>query len=111
MANNRHVYQQVNNVSINKKQLLEIATNQALNEQDLRVLICLFTELNGWIEPKNTRQIKDPRNYKKIDKGQIADLLGIRKKDVKKSIKKLMDACLIEPGDSDTVINGYRFTF
>lgn len=111
MANTNYVYQQTRNVSISKEKLLEIATNDDLTETDLRVLFCLFTELNGWVEPKNTRQIKDPLNFKIIDKDKIAKCLSIKKKEVKKSINHLMDNFLIEPGDSETVVNGYRFTF
>lgn len=110
MANNRAVYQQVTNVSINKDKLIDIATNGQLTETDLRVLLCLFTELNGWVDsPHNTT--KDPFNFKMIDRQRIADLLGIKKKKVKESIYSLMDQRIIEPGASDTVDDGWRFTF
>lgn len=103
MANNRAVYQQVTNVSINKDKLID-------TETDLRVLLCLFTELNGWVDsPHNTT--KDPFNFKMIDRQRIADLLGIKKKKVKESIYSLMDQRIIEPGASDTVDDGWRFTF
>ena len=112
MSNNRYVYQQVTNVSINKDKLVEIATNYGLDETDLRVLLCLFTELNGWVEPmRPAREVKDPKNFKLVDKEKIADLLAIKKKRVKKALLNLEEAGLIEPGDSDTVQNGYRFTF
>lgn len=111
MANNRNVYQQLTNVSINKKQLIEISKNIALSKKDLRVLLILFTELNGWSEPKNGKEIKDPFNFKKIDIESIAETLDLKKKEVKECIRNLMDAGLIEPGDNDTVKNGYRFTF
>ena len=111
MANNRNVYQQVANVSINKNKLIEIATNYGLSSTDLRVLLCLFTELNGWTEPKNRKELKDPLNYRLIDKEKISELLDIKKKQVKESINNLMDAGLIEPGSSETVKKGYRFTF
>ena len=110
MANNKFTYQQVTNVSINKNKLVEIATNYHLSENDLRVVIVLFTELNGWRESEK-RETKDPLNFKKIDLETIGDILDMKKKDVKKSIKHLINSDLIEEGDSDTVKNGYRFRF
>ena len=114
MANNRNTYQQLTNVSINKKKLLEIASNEALDETDLRVLLCLFTELNGW-SPTDPyapgRPAVDPLNFSIIDINEIANTLDIKKKKVKRSIKNLFDLCIIEDGSSQTVSHGYRFTF
>ena len=114
MANNRNTYQQLTNVSINKQKLLEIASNIALSETDLRVLMCLFTELNGWCptDPYAPgRPATDPLNFSIIDVEKIAKTLDIKKKQVKKSIKNLFDACIIEDGSSKTISHGYRFTF
>lgn len=112
MANTRGTSQQMSNVSINKNKLIEIAGNEALSKKDLRVLLCLFTELEGYKRPeKERRDTKDPLNYKKIDARTIAEILNISKKEVKKSIENLIEADLLEPGDSGTVKNGYRFQF
>lgn len=110
MANNKYVYQQTTNVSINKEKLLEIASNQALNKKDYRVLLCLFTELNGW-SANPTPRTKDPLNYKKIDISKIADVLNLKKKEVKDCIRTLIEAEIIEEGDSETIKSGYRFLF
>ena len=110
MANNRNTYQQVRNVSINREKLLEISMNKGLSKKDLRVFLMLLTELNGWSRPKSRDQ-EDPQNFKLIDIKTISKILDMDKKDVKKSIQNLMDADIVEPGDSDTVKNGYRFQF
>lgn len=113
MANNRSTYQQQTNVSINKDMLRVIGANDNLSELDLRVLFMLFSELNGYKRPNNTsgKQEKDPLNYKKLDIEAIAMALDVKKKKVKKSIESLIDEDLVEIGSSDTVTNGYRFTF
>jgi len=108
MANNKNVYQQKENVSIPKKQLLEISQYDHLDEEDLRVLLVLFTELNGY---NYQRQVKDPENFKLIQPKAIAEALDFKPKAVKKSISHLIDAGIIEKGDSETVRGGYRFTF
>lgn len=110
MANATSVLQQTQTVSIPKAKLLDIGTNYALTETDLRVLFCLFSELNGWSESRN-RRTPDPLNYRRIDKDKIAEVLAVKKKEVKKSIEKLVDMDLLEPGSNDIVKNGYRFTF
>lgn len=110
MANNIHTYQQVRNVSINKEKLLQIASNEAISKKDFRVLLCLFTQLDGWA-PNAKKITNDPLNYKKIDVKAIASAINLDKKEVKKAINNLMDALIIEQGDSDTLKNGYRFTF
>lgn len=110
MANNRCTYQQVTNVSINKDSLLNIASDDMLSKKDYKVLLCLFTELDGWA-PSVTRYTKDPLNFKKIDIKAISQVLGIDKKEIKKSIRTLIEARIIECGDSDTLKDGYRFTF
>lgn len=110
MANNRCTYQQEHTVSIKKANLLEISQNKYLDETDLRVLLCLLTELNGWC-PSKSGMAKDPENYTKVHADRIAETLGIKKKHVKKSIDKLIDSLIIEYGSNDTVKKGYRFTF
>ena len=108
MANNKFTYQQIHNVSINKERLREIASNPYLSKTAYKVLICLFTELNGWVY---TERSNDPLNFKKVDLDSISDMLHVSKKDVKKAFKELKENDLIETGSSETVKKGYRFTF
>lgn len=110
MANNKFTYQQVSNVSINKTKLLDIAANLDFNERDLRVVLTLFTELSGWRD-SGVRGKADPLNFKRIDAEAMSDVLGIKKKEFKKSLKRLIEHGIIEEGESDTVSKGYRFTF
>ena len=110
MANNRCTYQQVTNVSINKDSLLEIAADLELTKKDYEVLLCLFTELDGWA-PSSSRYTKDPLNFKKIDVKAISEVLDLDKQELKKSIRNLIEAGIIECGDSETIKDGYRFTF
>ena len=111
MANNRCTYQQQNNVSIPKKALVDyIATNASLSKKDLRVALVLFTELDGWCEPEKSIGV-DPKNFKKIDVEKIAEVLDMKEKDVKASIKLLENELIIERGSSNVTNKGYRFTF
>lgn len=114
MANNRSTTQQQNNVTISRKELIELAKDNELYEIDYRVLLMLFSVLDGWKMPDAVVPgpvPKDPMNYKHIDVNAIADTLNVKKKDVKKSVKRLHKIGYIEQGDSDTIKNGYRFTF
>lgn len=111
MANVRNTYQQSQTVSIPRDELLDyVVYNEELTKTDLRVVLFLLTELNGWSPPKTTEGI-DPCNFKRIDEKKIAEKLYISKKDVKKSIKNLREMCIIEKGESNAVRNGYRFRF
>lgn len=111
MANNRCIYQQKETVSIPKSELMEwVIMNDNLNKKDLRVCLFLLTELDGWKEPIKGSH-NDPKNYKMIDKNQIADILDMNVKDIKKSIKTLLYYEILEKGDSNSGIDGYRFTF
>ena len=100
-------------VSVPKVPLLEkVVYNTELNERDLRVVIFLLTSLDGYnSEYGESKHRKDPYNYRNIDLHKIADELMISKKDVKKSLKKLVFTGVLERGDSSTVEDGYRFTF
>lgn len=112
MANNRCTYQQQHTVSIPKVELIDnVATNPNLGKKDLRVFLLLATQLNGWKEGSRRGTTIDPKNFVKIDTEQIADVLDMDTRDVKKSIKKLRDEYIIEKGDTDATLNGYRFTF
>ena len=111
LSNHNYTYQQTRKVSVNKEKLKSIAKEPDMMEYDYRVFLCLLSELNGWEYPENSKNITDPLNYKRIDKEAISEFLGIKKKEVKKSIETLMDCGLLEEGSSDTVTKGYRFTF
>lgn len=111
MSNNRCTYQQENTVSIPKKPLLEyVVSDDKLKKTDLRIILLLLTELNGWTNSK--RKTEDPHNFKMIDTFKISEELEIHEKDVKKSIKRLVHKGILEIGDSyGTTVGGYRFTF
>ena len=111
MVNHNATYQQVNTVSVNRERILEIAEDTEYNKKDYRVFLALLAQLDGYTIPKNNTNSKDPLNFKKIDIEQMADLLSLSKKDVKKSINNLYDDGYIEMGSNDTIKDGYRFTF
>ena len=110
MANNRSTYQQVRNVSIPKKELLELVVyNEELTKKDLRVCLFLFTVLDGWKEPE--RYTQDPNNFTVVYDDVIARDLGMSKKDVRKSLRTLLREGIIEEGDGKGNEDGLRFTF
>ena len=109
MANINAVYQQQNTVSILREGIKSIAEDDLLSKTDIRVLLALLTELNGFSDPYDRKE--DPLNYKLLDTESIADFLDLKYKEVRKSIKNLKKAGYIEQGDSSSVSNGYRFTF
>ena len=112
MANNRSTYQQVHNVSINKDSIARIAKNRDMSKKDYKVLLLLFTQLDGYKIPfNNEKATKDPLNFTKIDVKSISSTLGMSKKEVKKCIDKIHDEGYIEKGSNRMVSNGYRFTF
>ena len=112
MANNKSTYQQVHNVSINKDYLAKIARNMDLSKKDYKVLLLLFTQLDGYRMPfNNERKTKDPLNFSIIDVETIANALCMSKKSVRKCIDRIHDEGYIEMGSNRTITNGYRFTF
>ena len=76
MANSRNILQQINTVSVPKKELLDyVVFSHEFGKKDLRVFLLLLTELNGY-SPSIQQQKKidnefeddkDPLNYRKID--------------------------------------------
>ena len=110
MANNKSVYQQTNNVSIPKNRLLDITADEYFGKKTYKVLLCLFTELNGF-DHNLLKRSQDPLNFKKIDFKAIAQTVGLSKDEVKKCVNNLIDWGYVEEGCSDTVNDGYRFTF
>lgn len=110
MANVKHVYQQITNVSVPKDSLREMVIyNDGLSKKDLRVFLLLLTYLDGF--NSNNIKTEDPRNYKKINTSTIADELGFSKKDVVNSIETLEAYGIIESGSSALISFGYRFRF
>jgi len=109
MANNRNVYQQVNTVSIPRKEFIKyIINNEDLKKKDLRVILLLLTELDGY---SSTPHSKDPYNYKRIDVEYMSDVLKISKSDIKSSIRYFCEMDILEEGSSSCCKKGYRFTF
>ena len=105
------VYQQKHNVSIPRDGIKDIAEDLDLSKTDLRVMLVLLTELNGYSKDDNTTSKPDPLNFKLIDMDSISDFLNIKHKEVKKSIRKFLDLGFIEKGSSESISCGYRFTF
>lgn len=99
-----------------KRQLIDnVILNEDLSKKDLRIAILLFTKLGGYCVNDdirlNDKRLADPNNYSSINIESIAETLNIDKKDVKKSIKKLIKHGVLEDGSSATIKHGYRFTF
>jgi hypothetical protein len=110
MAASRNVYQQKTVVSVPKQELMEnVVLNTNLGKKELRIVLFLLTELDGWSEPINGGS--DPKNFKVIDFKRIAKTLDMDTKDVKKSIKSLVHEWIIEQGNSNSGTDGYRFRF
>ena len=99
-----------------RKQLIEnLILNEELSKKDLRIAILLMTKLGGYGVNEDIRlsdkRLIDPSNYVSIDILSISETLNIPKKEVKKSIKKLIKWGVLEDGSSSTTKHGYRFTF
>lgn len=110
MANNNAVYQQMTNVSIPRDRLLWLAADDDMNKKSYKVMLCLFAQLDGY-NKVTQRRTKDPLNFKMIDFKAISTTIGISKKEVKDIVSDLIEAEYIEMGSSDTINEGYRFTF
>ena len=93
----------------------KIGCNYNLEEVDFRVLCLLFSRLDGYSIGQKIGladgRLKDPENFNKIDIDWMAKRLDLKKKQVKKSIDRLLDEGIIETGSNDTIEKGYRFTF
>lgn len=113
MANNNSVYQQKQTVSVPKKELTEyVILNEELSKKDYKVFLMLLTELDGYSSSRARRsEDYDPLNFTKVDAEQMAKVLDMKKDDVKKSIKKLIQEGILEKGSNKNMKNGYRFTF
>lgn len=121
MGNINTTYQQINTFSVNRNAFLEaVVYNENLVENDLRVICLLLTQLDGFRYQKvyhmkdgseKRSWNNDPKNFKNIDIKKMAKSLNISKKEVKKSLERLIDECILECGSSPTVKDGYRFLF
>lgn len=112
MSNHNATYQQKTTVSINRDKLVELAVNPNLTKKDLKVMILLLTQLDGYVPPKVLRKdFNDPLNFKKIQYKRIAKTLNIEKRDVIDSVTNLWNEGYLEQGSNDTIEKGYRFTF
>lgn len=109
MANNLDTSQQKKTFSVNRETFLnKVVKNDNLSKKDLRVLLLLLTSLPGFYDKPDR---DDPRKFEAIHAKTIAENLGLKKKDVEKSIETLCYLDLLETGSSETVKNGYRLTF
>ena len=121
MANINTTYQQINTFSVNRQAFLEaVVYNESLTENDLRVICLLLTQLNGFRYEKVAHMKdgterrswnNDPKNFKNIDIKKMAKSLHLSKKEIKRSLDRLREECIIEIGSSPTVKDGYRFLF
>ena len=102
-------------VHIPKYRMVEVIFNSPdLSVHDLRLYIYLLSQLDGYNHRarENSRSKQpDPRNFKQVDYGVVADELLISKKKVKESMKRLEKLGVLERGDSMTCKKGWRFTF
>lgn len=110
MANNNAVYQQMTNVSIPRDRLMWLAADDGMSKKAYKVMLCLFTQLDGY-NKITQRRTKDPQNFKMIDFKAISGAIGVSKKEVKGIVSDLIDAGYVEIGSSNTINEGYRFTF
>ena len=113
MSAHSYTYQQVYTVSLRKEAIVDrILIDDKFSKDDLRVILLLFTKLDGYKDPEITNnRYNDPLNFKSISMNQIAETLDLKKKKVEKIIDKLVDEDILEKGGSASVKKGYRFTF
>lgn len=102
-------------VHIPKDQLQNILVhNEDMTKLELRVFIYLLTDLDGFNTERReltNRSYSDPLNYKAISMKLLAKELNSEKKLVKSAVEGLLLRGIIEKGDSQTIQDGYRFTF
>ena len=104
------VYQAKTTFSVPRDAFLEsIVCNKGFSKKDYRVCLLLLTHLSGYWS--STGRSEDPCNYKSVSYSQMAETLGYTKSEVKECMKHLLRMHIIEADDSNTVKNGYRFTF
>lgn len=121
MANVNTTYQQIKTFSVNRQAFLEaVVYNDSLTENDLRIICLLLTQLDGFryekiYHNKDGKEVRqwnnDPKNFKSIDIKRISKSLKISKKEVKQSLHRLLEECILDQGSNESVKDGYRFTF
>lgn len=115
MADASHTQQYTKTVSIPREGLASLSQDGDLNKNELRVILALFTRLNGFnrITPGgNVRKSEhDPNNYIEIDKEALARDLDLKKKEIGKCIKNLEEYGILEKGTNEVSGKGWRFTF
>ena len=115
MAAKKQVVQNQESISLYRESFYRrVVLNKGIELLEYRVLMLLMTELDGfadWERLMSPRPYNDPRNFRKISKGAIANSLGIEKSEVKKALSGLIEKHLVEKGSSSTCTNGYRLTF
>lgn len=110
----REVFQFKQTISIPRDKFIErVVCNNRLTRNDIQVCLLLLTQLDGWDVTRfiERSSVNDPFNFKAIDIKMISNVLNIKKKEVKESIKTLLDEEILEAGDNMTAVAGYRFTF
>lgn len=95
----KNTFQYKTTISVNRENFIDKVVRQSeLKKNDLRVCMHLLTHL-------------DSITFKDVSKKNIAYDLEMTKKEVDKSIDKLVMFGIIERGSSGSVDNGYRLLF
>ena len=98
-------------VHIPKAKFRDIIAQEDFDRTELKVFCYLLTVLNGFNEGARSNPRNDPRNFTVLDPEVIADEIFEPKKKIKKAIKRFELLGFLESGSSNSVKNGYRFTF
>lgn len=85
-------------MSTNIDALQKISENNELSKKDYKIFLFLSCRLESEF-------------FKRIDIEQIADTLDLTKKDVKKSIEKLLEQEIIEEGSDEHISKGYKMCY
>jgi len=128
MADSRNIKQFQRNVSIPREALLDkieetVDDLKKIDYQVFLVLLCSY-KIEGFTIPDGhmtDQRYEDPMNYTIIDMNTIADKIGVKRKEVKRSLERLEDAGIIQKGvvsytskginnkNESVHIDGYRF--
>lgn len=116
MGHTRNISQSLYKVSIPKIEIMNkiIYAKDDLKKKDLLLIFLLLTKLEGFTPPQHSDfgNYADPKNFQAIDVSWAADTLGLKPKDIKKSIDNLLILDILEKGDDDRIVgDGYRFRF
>lgn len=105
MADSRNIKQYQRNASIPREALLDVVEEtvddlKKIDYQVFLVLLCSY-KLEGFTIPDGhatDSRYEDPMNYTIIDINAIADKIGAKRKEVKKSLERLEDVGIIQKG-------------